>query len=292
MTEPCGTNWSRRRILSVAFGSLSLGALAGCQVSPNNAGKALSAGTPAHSAGVDSSVHWVQKIIRRPANERGSANLGWLDTRYSFSFSKYQDPAHMGFRALRVINEDWISAGGGFPMHPHRDMEIITYVLEGALQHRDSTGQGGIIRPGIVQWMSAGTGIRHSEFNPSSSDPTHLIQIWIHPDQRGHVPAYDERAFPMEDQKGRLRLVASPDGRDGSIQIHADTRLFTATLAAGSAVTVQNAPERHLWIQIARGKLSLNNQAFGVGDGAAISEPGSVEIRGSEESEILVFDLA
>ena len=198
----------------------------------------------------------------------------------------------MGFRALRVINEDWISAGGGFPMHSHRDMEIITYVLEGALQHRDSIGQGGIIRPGVVQWMSAGTGIRHSEFNPSSSESTHLIQIWIHPDQRGHIPAYDERAFPMEDQKGKLRLLASPDGKEESIQIHADARLSVTTLAPGSSVILQNAPERHLWIQIARGKLTLNGQPFGAGDGAAISDPGSVEFKASEESEILVFDLA
>jgi len=292
MTQNGKSDWSRRRVLSAAFGSLSLGALAGCQNKPQSSAKVSSPASTQGGARVEARANWVQNIVRRPAEERGSANLGWLNARHSFSFSRYQDPNHMGFRSLRVINEDWISAGRGFPMHPHRDMEIITYVLEGALQHRDSTGQGGIIRPGDVQWMSAGTGIRHSEFNPSSTDSTHLIQIWIHPDRRGHQPAYDERSFPMEERTNQLRLVASPEGREGSIRINTNTNLFATTLSPGQSIALDNAPQRHVWIQIARGQLTLNDLPYGAGDGAAISEPGIVELRASEESEILVFDLA
>lgn len=231
-------------------------------------------------------------FVIRPAGERGRARIGWLDARYSFSFSRYQDPDHMGFRSLRVLNEDRIAAGGGFPMHPHRDMEILTYVLEGALEHRDTLGNGGIIRPGEVQYMCAGTGIRHSEFNPSAEESTHLLQIWLFPDRAGHQPGYDQRTFPAAEGAGLLRPVASPDGRDGSISIHQDAVVYQSLLRAGETLTYENPAGRYVWLQVARGRLEIHATAVEAGDGVAVSEEGKLVIKAHTEAELLLFDLA
>src|SRR5205809_7896778 len=189
--------------------------------------------------------------IRR-AGERGHANHGWLDTYHTFSFSDYYDPKFMGFRSLRVINEDWVQPGYGFPTHPHRDMEIITYVLEGSLEHKDSMGTGSVIRPGEVQKMSAGTGVRHSEFNPSPTEPAHLLQIWLTPERRGLTPGYEQKAFPEGERRNRWRLVASRDGRDGSVTIHQDAAMYVTSLDAGKEVTHSLPPGRHAWLQVIR----------------------------------------
>ena len=231
------------------------------------------------------------KLIFRRSRERGHANHGWLDTRYSFSFSSYQDPRHMGFRALRVINEDYIAGGRGFPMHPHDNMEIITYVMDGALQHRDSLGNGSVIRPGEVQRMSAGTGIRHSEFNPLKKKRTHLLQIWLRPDRRGHKPSYGQKRFALNDGNG-LRLVASRGGRGGSIHINQDTNLYAGTMKAGTAIVHKNAAKRHVWIQVAQGELSINGQKAYAGDGIRTSEPGDLRITATKNAELLLFDLS
>ncbi len=231
-------------------------------------------------------------LVVRPSLERGHANHGWLDTRHTFSFASYYDPRHMGFRGLRVINEDHIAGGEGFPMHPHRDMEIVTYVLAGALEHKDSLGNGGVIRPGEVQRMSAGTGIRHSEFNPSRRDDVHLLQIWIEPDVRGVTPGYAQTVFPAPDRTGRLRLVASPDGREGSLPIRTDTNLYASILEPGTALAYANATGRHAWLQVARGRLRVNGKTLVAGDGAAVSSAGAIEMAALDPSEILLFDLA
>lgn len=231
-------------------------------------------------------------INLRRSNERGGGDFGWLNTRHSFSFDTYYDLKHMGFRSLRVINEDWVAPGQGFPTHPHRDMEIITYVLEGALEHKDSLGTGSIIRPGDGQRMSAGRGIRHSEANPSSTDPVHLLQIWILPDRPGHEPSYEQKAFPESEKRGKLRLIAGPDGRDGSVTIHQDARLYVALLAPGQEVAHDLDKGRHAWLQVAKGAAELNGKALAQGDGAAVSDETKLQIRGTEEAEILLFDLA
>jgi redox-sensitive bicupin YhaK (pirin superfamily) len=231
-------------------------------------------------------------ITVRPGNERGHSERGWLDSYFTFSFADYEDPRHMGFRSLRVINEDWIQPGRGFGMHPHRDMEILTYVLEGALEHRDSLGTGSVIRPGDAQRMSAGTGIVHSEANPSTSEPVHLLQIWILPDRTGIAPAYEQRAFSEEERRGRLRLLASRDGRDGALTIHQDAELYTTLLAAGENVTHRVRPDRHAWVQVARGAVTLNGKPLRAGDGAAVSDEEAVTLSASEASEVLLFDLA
>jgi quercetin 2,3-dioxygenase len=228
--------------------------------------------------------------IRR-ADARGHSRLSWLDSRHSFSFGEYYDPAHMGFRALRVINDDRVAPGGGFGTHPHHDMEIVTYVLDGALQHRDSLGTGSVIRPGEVQRMSAGTGIRHSEFNASQSEPVHLLQIWILPSTTGLEPGYEQRLLPPA-AHGGLALVASPDGRDGSLTIHQDTRIYAAQLAAGARVTHGLAGGRHAWVHIARGNLQVNGQALHAGDGAAVSDEAQLALRADDAAEVLLFDLA
>lgn len=230
-------------------------------------------------------------LVFRRSKARGHANHGWLNARHSFSFSSYQDPKHMGFRALRVINEDYIAGGRGFPMHPHNDMEIITYVLDGALQHRDSLGNGSVIRPGEVQQMSAGTGIRHSEFNPLETKKTHLLQIWLLPDRRGYKPSYGQKRFALNDGKG-LRLVASPDGRSGSIKINQDTNLYAGSLKVGTSVLHKNAARRHVWIQVARGEITINGQKAFAGDGIRTSEPGNLNIKAVKPAELLLFDLA
>jgi quercetin 2,3-dioxygenase len=229
--------------------------------------------------------------IRR-AEDRGHLDFGWLDTSHTFSFGDYHDPEHMGFRALRVINEDWIRGGGGFPPHPHRDMEILTYVLQGALRHEDNMGNGSVIRPGDVQRMTAGTGVVHSETNASKIEPVHLLQIWMFPERSGLTPSYEQKQFPDEDLRGRLRVVASRDGRDGSITIHQDARLLAAELEPDRPVEHTLAPGRHAWIQIARGAASVHGEQLRVGDGAALSEEPRVSIEALEPARILLFDLA
>ncbi len=230
-------------------------------------------------------------ITIRPASERGRGEYGWLDTRHTFSFNEYHDGRHMSFRALRVMNEDWIAPGKGFGTHGHRDMEIVTYVLEGALAHKDSLGNGSVLRPGEFQRMTAGTGIEHSEFNPSDSEPVHLYQIWLFPERRGLVPSYDQRAFPLAERQGKLRLVASPDGRDGSLSINQDAEVYLTTLDAGDQVTHSLAAGRHAWIQVLRGGVRLNDVDLAVSDGAAVSEESVLSLRASQPSEVMLFDL-
>ena len=231
-------------------------------------------------------------ITIRKSEERGHANHGWLDTRFTFSFAEYFDPKHVEFRTLRVMNDDRVAGGGGFPTHPHRDMEIVTYVLEGALAHKDSMGNGSTIKPGDVQYMSAGTGVAHSEFNASSSEPVHLYQIWMFPDKNGYKPAYDQKYFSPEEKRGKLRLLVSPDGREGSVKIRQDNDLYAAILGAGEKVQHELKPERHAYVQVARGSVTLNGKKLETGDGAAISEEKKLEIAGVDEAEVLVFDLA
>lgn len=230
-------------------------------------------------------------ITIRKAEERGHFDFGWLNTYHTFSFGEYYDPRNMGFRSLRVINEDFVHAGRGFPTHGHRDMEIITYVLEGGLAHKDSMGNGSIIRPGDVQRMSAGTGVRHSEANPSQDESVHLLQIWIQPNELNVEPSYAEKKFEDEEKRGRLRLVASPDGSDGSVSMHQDARLYAALLDPEQQVVYELQPDRHAWVQVARGAIEINGQPLKQGDGAAISEERELKIVGKEPSEILLFDL-
>ena len=231
-------------------------------------------------------------ITLRRAGDRGHADHGWLDTWHTFSFADYYDTEQMGFQALRVINDDVVAPGRGFGTHPHRDMEIVTYVLDGALAHKDSMGNSSTIVPGEVQRMSAGTGVLHSEFNHSKTDPVHLLQIWILPDRTGLTPSYEQTFFPEEDKCGRLRLVASPDGADGSVTIHQDARLYATLLAPGEEVSHALAPGRHAWVHVARGKASLNGQPLEAGDGAAVSGEEQVTLRGDGHAEVLLFDLA
>jgi redox-sensitive bicupin YhaK (pirin superfamily) len=228
-------------------------------------------------------------ITIRPAKERGHANHGWLDTNHTFSFANYYDPAHMGFRSLRVINEDRVAPGKGFGMHQHRDMEILTYVLEGALEHRDSLGTGSIIKPGDVQKMSAGSGIAHSEFNPSQDEPVHFLQIWIMPDRAGIKPSYEQKVIPQGEEK--LQLIAAPTGDDGTVYIQQDVNLYRALLDSGDSVTHPLQPDRHAWIQVTRGDVMLNGQLLRAGDGAAVSDEEKLEIEAKENAEVLVFDL-
>jgi len=228
--------------------------------------------------------------IRR-AEDRGHFNHGWLNTYHTFSFADYHDPEFMGFRDLRVINEDRVTAGAGFGTHAHRDMEIISYVLEGALEHRDSLGNGGVVRPGEVQRMSAGTGVRHSESNASKSEPLHFLQIWIMPEREGLSPGYEQKMFPVEERSNRLRLIASPDGDDGSLRINQDARVFASVLDRGEKVVHSPAPQRHLWLQVAAGQIEVNGEILRESDGAAITDETSLEIVGNGGSEFLLFDL-
>ncbi|MBV8554332.1 MAG: pirin family protein [Planctomycetaceae bacterium] len=230
-------------------------------------------------------------IAVRRASERGHGQHGWLDTYHTFSFNDYYDQQYMGFRVLRVINEDRVEAGQGFGTHGHRDMEIISYVLEGALGHKDSLGNGSVLRPGEFQCMTAGTGIRHSEFNPSDSEPVHFYQIWLLPDRQGLAPSYDQRAFPEDERRGRLRVVASPDGRDGSLTIHQDAEVLLTSLAAGERVTHELAPGRHAWLQVLRGSVQLNEVPLATSDGAAVSDEPSLTVLATEPCEVMLFDL-
>lgn len=227
----------------------------------------------------------------RPAAERGHFDHGWLNTYHTFSFARYLDRSQMGFRALRVINEDWVQPGRGFGMHGHQDMEIVTLVLEGALEHRDSLGHGAVLHPGEFQRISAGTGIEHSEFNPSSTEPVHLYQIWLLPDRPGHTPRYDQREFSATDRHNRLQLVASPEGTDDSLSIHQQTRIWLATLDAGKSVSYELPPDRHAWLQVLNGGVSLAGQQLVAGDGMAVSDEPRLEIAATEAAEILLFDL-
>ena len=231
-------------------------------------------------------------ITVRHANERGTANFGWLDSRHTFSFGEYYDPARMGYGPLRVINEDRVSPGQGFGTHGHKDMEIISYVLEGALEHKDSIGTGSVIRPGDVQVMSAGTGIRHSEFNHSKTEPVHFLQIWVMPARQNIAPRYEQKTFPDADKRGHLRLIGSSDGRDGSVVIHQDVALFAALLNTGEKVTHALATGRKGWVQVIRGAVALNGHDLVAGDGAAAaSEPQLSATANADNTEILVFDL-
>ncbi|MFY9735270.1 MAG: pirin family protein [Rhodoplanes sp.] len=230
--------------------------------------------------------------IRR-AEERGRTDFGWLDSRHSFSFGHYYDPAHMGFGPLRVINDDRVTPGAGFPNHPHGDMEIISYVLDGALAHKDSLGTGSVIRPGDVQRMTAGTGIRHSEFNASKTEPVHFLQIWIVPEAEGLAPSYEQKSYPAEDKRGMLRLVASRDGREGSVTVHRDVDLYATLLGEGDRTRHTFRPGRAGWLQVARGTATVNDVQLYPGDGVAIEAIDDVAITGtSADTEVLLFDLA
>ncbi len=233
----------------------------------------------------------VSMMTLRKANERGHANHGWLDAHHTFSFADYHDPRWMGFRSLRVINDDTVAGGGGFGMHPHRDMEIITYILSGALQHRDSMGHQAVLKPGDVQRISAGRGIAHSEVNYSPIEPVHLLQIWIQPDVKGVQPSYGERSFGPATAKQNLTLVASHEGRDGSMSIHQDADVWLARLTGSETVTHSLKPGRHAWVQIAEGEVTLNGQVLSGGDGAALSDEGTVQLVAAKPSQVLLFDL-
>jgi redox-sensitive bicupin YhaK (pirin superfamily) len=231
-------------------------------------------------------------IIRRPANARGHKNHGWLSTYHTFSFSSYFDRAHMQFRSLRVMNEDFVAPGKGFGTHPHDNMEIVTYVLEGALEHRDSMGNGEVLRPGEFQRMSAGTGITHSEFNPSADTPVHLYQIWLLPERDGIEPSYEQKRFPEEERQNQLRLVASQDAADGSLLIHTDARVYLGSIDEGVTVQQPLATGRYGWLQVLRGGVTLNGESLETGDGAAASEESLLTIAATSDAEVMLFDLA
>jgi quercetin 2,3-dioxygenase len=228
----------------------------------------------------------------RRSHERGHTTLSWLESAHTFSFNNYIDPQHMGFRHLRVINDDRVKAGMGFGTHSHRDMEIITYVLEGALEHRDSTGNGSVIRPGDVQRMSAGTGISHSEYNHSSTTPVHFLQIWILPERKGLAPSYEQRSFAADELRGQWRLIAARDGREGAVVVHQDVDVLVARLEPGEQVAYQLRPGRHAWLQLASGGVTLNDVALKEGDGVAVSESMALDLVAVDRSEVLLFDLA
>lgn len=231
-------------------------------------------------------------IVVRKAADRGVANFGWLDSRHSFSFGDYYDPRHMGFRTLRVINDDRVAGGQGFGTHPHRDMEIISYVVDGALEHRDSMGTGSVIQAGDVQVMSAGRGVTHSEFNHDKETTVHFLQIWIVPAQRGVEPSYQQKSFPRTAKQDRLTLLVSGDGRDGSMKIHQDALLFASVLGAGKEVAYTPHPGRYVWVQVVTGGITLEGQSLSAGDGAAISAAQNLAIRSEAGGEFLLFDLA
>ena len=231
-------------------------------------------------------------IIKRPSSERGQGRASWLESRHSFSFADYYDPKHMGFGALRVINEDHIAPGGGFPTHGHRDMEILTYVLRGALAHKDSLGNGSTIKPGDVQLMHAGTGIQHSEFNASDSEPVHSLQIWLLPDRSGHEPGYQQKGFPPADGDGNLRLIASRAGKDGSLVIHQDAAIYAGKLRKGERAELVLEPGRRAWVQVARGTVAANGTPLDAGDGAAVTDEREISLIADADAEFLLFDLA
>ena len=228
----------------------------------------------------------------RKSEDRGHFDLGWLDTYHTFSFDQYYDPAHMHFRSLRVMNEDRVQPSNGFPTHSHRDMEILTYILSGELEHSDSMGNGSVIRPGDVQRMSAGSGVSHSEFNPSGTETVHLLQIWILPERHGLKPSYEEKHFSDEERRGRLRLIAANDEREGAVTIHQDAQVYAAVLEAGQAVVHPLKESRHAWLQVARGTITLNEVELKQGDGAGVSRESELRIAAQDRAEVLLFDLA
>jgi quercetin 2,3-dioxygenase len=291
------TSWTRRELLgALATGWAAPFLLNGCIPDGGPLARAVAPGkmpskTPG-AAAQQAAMPLVDAIALRPSAERGGADHGWLLAKHSFSFSRYQDPRHMGFRALRVLNEDVVQPGQGFPMHPHRDMEIITYILDGALEHKDSEGNGGIIKPGEVQQMTAGSGIWHSEFNPSGSAPVHLLQIWLKPDQHGYQPRYQQKVIPRASIQQPLRLIASPDGADGSVAIYQDARIHACQLIRGQSMAFEVRPTRHAWLQVARGQLELNGKTLAQGDGASTSQTGWLKLDASSDAELLIFDLA
>ncbi|HKJ17987.1 MAG TPA: pirin family protein [Xanthomonadales bacterium] len=228
----------------------------------------------------------------RRAQERGNSNHGWLNSHHTFSFAEYYDPKHMGFADLRVINDDIVAPGKGFGTHPHRDMEIISYVLDGALEHRDSMGNGSVIRPGDVQRMSAGTGVTHSEFNHSSDDEVHFLQIWVLPDQKGHTPGYQQKHFSNEEKRGRLRLIASHDGDDSSVTLNQDVKIYSGLLNDEETFSYNTKPNRVAWIHVARGEVELNDEKLQAGDGVSVNPGQSLEFRNGDHAEVLVFDMA
>jgi quercetin 2,3-dioxygenase len=234
----------------------------------------------------------IKMIALRLAAERGHFNHGWLNTYHTFSFSGYRDPRHMGFHSLRVMNEDFVAPGQGFGTHPHQNMEIVTYVLEGALEHRDSMGNGEVLRPGEFQRMSAGTGITHSEFNPSAIEPVHLYQIWLFPERRGIQPSYEQKRFAAEERHNRLRLVASPNAEDGSLLIHQDARILLGSLDANQELTHTLTDNRHAWVQILRGGVNISGHALVAGDGAALSDEPGLTLKAQSDAEVMLFDLA
>ena len=227
----------------------------------------------------------------RKAEERGHADHGWLNTYHTFSFADYYDPEHMGFRTLRVINDDIVAGGGGFGTHPHRDMEIITYIISGALEHKDSLGNGAVMRPGEVQRMTAGTGVKHSEFNHSATESVHLLQIWIQPEKPGLPPGYEQKSFAEQLKPGKLVTTVSRGGRDGSLKINQDVSLLVGKFNAGDKAVYDLKLTRHAWVHVATGKITLNGKELGAGDGAAISDEEQLEIQGQDESQVLLFDL-
>lgn len=231
-------------------------------------------------------------IHLRKSEDRGRADHGWLDTRHTFSFADYHDPHYMGFRSLRVINEDRVKPGEGFGTHPHHDMEILSVVLEGALEHKDNMGTSSVIRPGEIQRMTAGSGVLHSEFNPSKKDPVHFLQIWIVPEKRGLKPGYEQKLFPEAERRNALRLVAAPDRRDGSLAIHQDAELYATLIDGGRTVRHPLESGRHAWVQVTRGAVELNGRPMKAGDGAAVSGEPAVELAAAADSEVLLFDLA
>lgn len=230
--------------------------------------------------------------IYRASNDRGNADFGWLKSKHTFSFGGYFDPNHIAFGALRVINEDRVAPSGGFPTHPHQNMEIISYVVSGALEHKDSIGTGSVIRPGDLQRMSAGTGVRHSEYNHSDKDPVHFLQIWIVPEADGLAPSYEQKAFPESERQDRLRLIGSRNGRDGSLTIHQDVSLYGSLLSADKSLTFDIGATRKVWLQLVKGKLTVDGQALDAGDGLGLLDAGTVTISARENSEFLLFDLA
>ena len=231
-------------------------------------------------------------ITVRKSDQRGRTQIDWLNSWHTFSFGDYYDPKWMAFGPLRVINEDFVGSGQGFGMHPHRDMEIITYIVKGALQHRDSLGSGSVIRPGDVQRMTAGTGIRHSEFNPSPSEAVHLLQIWIMPNARNLAPGYEEKFFSDEERQNKLRLIASPDGSDGSVKINQDAQVYASIIEPGATLTHDLKENRYAWLQVARGSVSVNDVELNQGDGAGINREDTLVISAKDRAELLLFDLA
>jgi len=229
--------------------------------------------------------------ILRPSEARGDADFGWLKSKHTFSFGSYFDPNHIGFGVLRVINEDRVAPSAGFPTHPHQNMEIISYVVSGGLEHRDSLGTGSVIRPGELQRMSAGTGVRHSEYNASDKDLVHFLQIWIVPEEDGLQPSYEQKAFPEEERENALRLIGSRDGRDGSVTIHQDVDLYASLLGADRTLAYDIKPGRKVWLQLVKGRFSVNDQQLSAGDGVGLLDAGAISLTARENAEFLLFDL-